>query len=290
MSIMVAVMGANGVYARHLIPRLLAEGYRVRAIVRRPEVATLARAAGAKIAVADMFDQPALTAALSGCSVAINLATSLPGPSGRGDYAANDRLRAEGTAYWIAACRAAGVERLVQQSIGMVNSSGSDEWSDEDAPYGVFDESLSSRAIAASLAMEELTECSDLDWLILRGGLFYGPGTGFDESWHAMAAAEKLRLPGDGNDFVSLVHIADMAAATILALKNWPSKQKLIVCDNEPARWHDVFGFVCAIAGQAAPPAGGRLGFPSFRLRNARFRELTGWAPLYASYREGLVR
>ena len=43
----VAVLGANGVYARHLIPRLAAAGYRVRALVRRPEAASVATACGA---------------------------------------------------------------------------------------------------------------------------------------------------------------------------------------------------------------------------------------------------
>ena len=45
----IAVLGANGVYARHLIPRLIAEGFDVRAVVRRPEAANAARAAGARV-------------------------------------------------------------------------------------------------------------------------------------------------------------------------------------------------------------------------------------------------
>ena len=34
---------------------------------------------------------------------------------------------------------------------------------------------------------------SGLDWIILRGGLFYGPGTDFDDDWFARARARKLR-------------------------------------------------------------------------------------------------
>ncbi len=30
----IAILGANGVYARHLIPRLAAEGFDIRAVVR----------------------------------------------------------------------------------------------------------------------------------------------------------------------------------------------------------------------------------------------------------------
>ena len=57
MNATVAVLGATGVYARHLVPRLAIEGYKVRALVRRSEAAGLARSYGADIRVADVFDE-----------------------------------------------------------------------------------------------------------------------------------------------------------------------------------------------------------------------------------------
>lgn len=286
----IAILGGSGVYARHLIPRLTAAGHVVRAVVRRPEAAGVARGCGAEIRVADIFDAASMAAAFAGATTVLNLATSLPGPSGRGDFAANDRLRVEGAPNIAAACRAAGVSRLLQQSISFVNASGSAAWSNEDDIYQPSTESIAGRAIVAALAMEETIKASGLDWAILRGGLFYGPGTGFDERWFAGAASGKLRLPGDGSDFVSLIHIADMAAATVAAVARWPSRQVLIVCDNEPAPWRDVFGFIAASLGQPAPETGGAAGFPSFRLSNARAVAALGWQPFYASYREGLAR
>lgn len=286
----IAVLGATGVYARHLLPRLISAGHRVRALVRRPEAAGIARACGADIRVADIFHDASLIAALDGCEIGINLATSLPGPSGRGDYETNDRVRSAGAVNWVNACKAAGVDRVIQQSIGMVNSAGSDAWSDEDTIYRSSGDSIASRAIAASLSMEQTITASGLDWIVLRGGLFYGPGTGFDDDWHSRAAAGKLRLPDEGDDFVSLVHIADMAAATVAAVSRWPSRRALIVCDSEPARWRDVFRFIADAAGQAELKTGGQAGFPSFRLKNQRAREALDWGPFYASYRSGLVR
>ena len=290
MPLTVGVLGANGVYARHLIPRLAARGYRVRAIVRRPEAAGVARACGAEIRVADIFDGASLTAALAGADVGVNLATSLPGPSGRGDFAANDHLRRDGTPIWVEACRSARVPRILQQSIAMVNASGGDAWSDEDTVYAANEATLASRAIAAARAMEETVQGSQLDWLILRGGLFYGPGTGFDDEWFARAQAGKLRLPGDGEDFVSLVHIADMADATVAALERWPSRRALIAADDRPIRWREVFSYVADVCGAEDPEPGGIAGFPSFRVRNARARAALAWAPRYADYRAGLVR
>lgn len=285
----IAVLGANGVFARHLLPRLAARGHRVIAVVRRPEAAGAARACGAEVRAADIFDTTAMAAAFAGARVAINLATSLPGPSGRGDFAANDILRTKGVHSFLDACAAAGVERVLQQSIGFLGETRG-AWADEDFAFDLGDDTVAGRAGAAAAQMEQTIRESASDWIILRGGLFYGPGTGFDDGWYARAAAGKLRLPGDGSDYVSLVHIADMAEATALAADVWPSRRTLIVCDDAPSTWRDVLAYVAACAGQEAPQPGGARGFPSFRLKNARAKAALGWAPFHATYRTGLAR
>lgn len=286
----IAVLGANGVYGRHLVPRLIRRGHRVRALVRRPDAAGVASACGAEIRTADIFDEQSLRSGLLDCDVAINLATSLPGPSGRGDFAANDHLRRNGTPIWAAACRDARVPRMIQQSIAMVSAAGGDTWSDEDTVATDFGNEIAAGAATAALAMEESARASGVECVVLRGGLFYGPGTGFDDEWFSRAKAGKLRLPGDGDQFVSLVHIADMADATVAAIERWPRAATFIVSDDEPARWRDVFQFVARSVGGADPNPGGLLRFPSFRVRNARAREKLGWAPRYANFRIGLVR
>ncbi|HET9448910.1 MAG TPA: NAD(P)-dependent oxidoreductase [Steroidobacteraceae bacterium] len=289
MSTRIAVLGATGVYGRHLLPRLIAAGYEVRALARRPEAVAQAAACGAEVAAADIFDAASLRAGLAGCDVAINLATSLPAPGEQGDYAKNDQLRREGTPIFVRACREVGVPRILQQSIAMTHAGGGDEWADE-ATFQAPGEGIAGEAIAAVRAMEAAVVKSDLDWIILRGALFYGPGTGFDDDWFARARAGKLRLPAEGHDYVSLVHIADMAAATVAAIRRWPARRALIVADDCPARWRDVLTYVCALAGAEPPQPGGRAMMPSFRVKNARARELLAWEPAYRDYRQGLVR
>jgi len=289
MNARVAVLGATGVYGRHLLPRLAAAGYQLRALARKPEAAGFVAACGAEVAPADIFDEASLRAGLAGCDIAINLATSLPAPGEQGDYAKNDQLRREGTPIFVRACREAGVSRLLQQSIALTHAGGGDAWADEETFHPV-GEGIAWAAIAAVRAMEAAVVESDLDWLILRGGLFYGPGTGFDDDWFARARAGKLRLPAEGDDYVSLVHIADMADATVAAIRRWPSRQPLIVSDDSPARWRDVLTYVCAAAGSNPPDPGGRAAMPSFRVKNTRARALLAWAPVYRDYRAGLVR
>jgi len=285
----IAVLGASGVYGRHLVPRLIRAGNRVRALVRKPSTAGVAVACGGEVAAADLFDESSLRAGLARCDIAINLVTALPTPRRAGDYAANDRLRREGTPIWVRACREAGVGRIVQQSIAMVHAGGGDAWADETTclPVGL---ETAAAAIAAARAMEAVIEQADLDWLILRGSLFYGPGTDYDEDWFARARIGRLRLPGAGDDYVSLIHIADMASATTAALRKWLSRHALIVADDEPARWRDLFSYICAVVGAAAPEPGGRALLPSFRVSNQRARALLDWTPLYPDYRAGLVR
>ncbi|QWP78371.1 NAD(P)-dependent oxidoreductase [Lysobacter sp. K5869] len=290
MSLRIAVLGATGVYGRHLLPRLAAAGHRVRALVRDPANAAAAAACGAELAQADAFDPAALRAGLAGCELAINLATSLPRPDAPGDYAANDRLRRDGTPIWLRACAEAGVGRVLQQSIAMIHAGGGEAWADEDTEHPVVDAGIAADAIAAARDMEAAVRACGSDWAILRGGLFYGPGTGFDDDWFARARAGRLRLPGEGEDYVSLLHVADMAAATVAAIERWPSRRALIVADDRPVRWRDLLGHVCALAGAAPPAPGGRSLMPSFRVGNRRAREALAWAPAYPDYRAGLAR
>jgi nucleoside-diphosphate-sugar epimerase len=287
----VAVLGATGVYGRHLLPRLVEAGYCVRALVRSPAAATASAACGAEIHAADILDGASLRTALAGCDLAINLATSLPSPAkAGGDFDLNDRLRREGVPIFLEACAGAGVARVIQQSIAMIHGGGGDAWADEDTRHPVPQDTTAGRAVMAARDMEAAVAATGLDWLILRGALFYGPGTGFDDDWLARARAGNLRLPGSGDAYVTLVHIADMADATVAALSRWPSRQRLIVADDAPARWRDLFGYIAASVGGPPPLPGGPPRFSSFRLSNRRAREALAWSPRYPSYRVGLAR
>lgn len=274
MSRTIAVLGATGVYGRHLLPRLQARGHRVRALVRRPSPDLPdARAA-------DIFDGESLRRAIDGCDVVINLATSVPRPDQKPDYAMNDRIRQEGTATLIAACRAVGTRRLIQQGIAMVHAGGGEALLDEStAPR-------SGPATRSAIDMEAMLRDSGLSHLILRGGLFYGPGTGREAQWLAAARDGSLTVPGDGSDFVSLIHVADMAEATALALD---AQGTLLVVDDHPVRWRDLFAHVAKLAGASAPKTGAPVRLPSFRCANAAARAALGWRPFYADYRSGLA-
>jgi uncharacterized protein YbjT (DUF2867 family) len=98
------VTGATGYVGNRLLLRLAAEGRRVRALARRPELLP-----GLDAVRADLLTGDGLEEALEGCSTAYYLVHSME-PATNGDFAGRDRRMAE--TFGEAAARA-GVERIV---------------------------------------------------------------------------------------------------------------------------------------------------------------------------------
>ena len=78
-----------------------------------------------------------LSAAFAGHDAVANLATAIPPMSkfmSARAWAANQRVRTEGSAAVVDAALSAGVGRLVQESVCMLYADGGAAWIDEDAP------------------------------------------------------------------------------------------------------------------------------------------------------------
>jgi nucleoside-diphosphate-sugar epimerase len=278
----IAVIGATGVLGRHLVPRLIERGHAVCATARKESDLDRLKRLGAEAVPADIFDPVSLRAAVVNCEAAIHAATSIPTAAGKGDWEINDRIRREGTANLLAACRAERVRRYVQQSVAMLNIVSDARPQTEEDPIGVYER------IRSALEMEQLVSNAPLDWCIVRGGAFYGPGTGRAEAWRSQARGGVLTLPGEGNGFISLIHVADMASAMALVVERGQPKQVYLAADDQPATYRDLLSYVAAMEGAGPPAAGGPVVLPSFRVSNAKLKAL-GWTPAYPSFRSGLA-
>ena len=93
-----------------------------------------------------------------------------------------------------------------------------------------------------------------------------------------LRAGEEV-VPGDGRNFVSPVHVADMAAACAAAIARAPGGAICNVVD-EPLRQGDYLDGLAALVGAPLPPRNpSRPSPPSLRCSNARARDLLGWSP-----------
>lgn len=280
----IAVIGASGVLARNVVPRLVALGHTVNGLVNRPESAARAQALGARPFVGDIFDPDTLASALAGCEAVLNLATSVPRPgTANPDYSRNTRMRREGAAILVQACRRAGARHLIQQSIALYMVSQGDAFVDESVPLPAIPKN------EPVIAMEAAVRESGLDFCILRGGGFYGPDTGYDAEWRRLAREGRLTCDGDGGNWVSLIHVADMGAAAVAALTRRAWGETLAIVDDAPVTQRTLFEHVAMIEGAAKPRSRAEPGPPSFRVSNAKARQVLGWAPFYPDFRVGLA-
>jgi len=196
--------GASGAIGRRLAPLLIADGWRVIGSTRSPDKAQLLREMGVEPVVVDVFDADRLRGVMAdvGPEIVIHQLTDLPhalDPSKMADaLVRNARLRDEGTRNLVAAAVHAGARRLIAQSIAFIYADGPLPHREEDRLLAETDPVYgeTSRAVAS---LERQVLGAPLHGIVLRYGLFYGPGTGFDApigpaSVHVDAAAKATEL------------------------------------------------------------------------------------------------
>ena len=279
----IAVAGATGVLGRALVPLLLAAGYEVRALTPSPAKPADLAAAGAEVLECDLL-APSSVARLpdlvAGCTAVAHIATAIPqNPRAPGAWDVTTRLRTEGTRRLLDAALTAGVRRYIQQSIVMAYPDGGDRVLDEATPL---DTSPARAAVCGPvIAMEGMIRevpPAQLAWCILRGGVFVGPGT-FQEGIIAGLRAGTEVVPCDGHNFVSLVHVADMAAAVLAAIRHAPGGSTFNI-NADPLRQGAYLDELAVRSGAPPPPRDlARPCPPSFRCSNAAARTMLHWAP-----------
>jgi UDP-glucose 4-epimerase len=183
----ILLAGGTGVLGVRLVPLLVAAGHEVVGTTRSAAKADVLAELGATPVTCDVYDRERLVeiAIATAPELVMHQLTDLPDDRddlGPDVFAANARIRIEGTDNLVAAARAAGVSRFLAQSIAWVASNpGSVEYLE--------------RAVL------------DVGGVVLRYGQFHGPGT-----WAATAAD----IPDDGPK-VGVDHAAEETVAHLTA-------------------------------------------------------------------------
>jgi nucleoside-diphosphate-sugar epimerase len=287
----VFVTGATGVLGHSTISALLADGHHVTGLARNDEKAAELEAAGAAASEVHLFDPDAMAAALEGFEAVCNLATHMPiGLSGmrRGAWKLNDRLRTEGSRIVVAAAKAAGVRRLVQESVSLLYADGGDAWITEASPLSVTG-AVEPSAVAESNAAQ--FESPSHAPVILRFGQFLGNDA--MTRWRlGQARAGRAIGLGDPQGWAHVVHPDDAGRAVAAALT---APAGVYNVGAEPVRRDDmtrVFGelvghpeigfmpkLVVKVAGERLEPL-----TRSQRVSSDHFHEATGWKPLHHAF------
>jgi nucleoside-diphosphate-sugar epimerase len=293
----VFVAGASGAIGRRLVPMLVDSGHQVTGMTRRPDRAEALRAMGAQAEVADAYDADAVRAALAraGPEVVLNELTDIPPALDADRYeeqmAGNDRIRLEVGPALARAALEAGARRLVVQSIAFAYRPDGAIVKTEDDP--LFDDAPPprGRSVAALRALEgSALDTPGLEGVVLRYGLFYGPGTAFAANGSIAAKVLRRAYPivGCGEAVTSFIHVDDAAAATLAAVERAPAGVYNVV-DDEPAPVREWLPVYARALGAELPRRVPSLapGTASRGASNAKIKRVLRWSPRYPSWRQG---
>lgn len=196
--------GASGAIGRQLAPLLIADGWQVLGTTRSAEKATQLRDMGVEPVVVDVFDATTLRSVMTEFNpeIVIHQLTDLPHALEASQMTAalvrNARLRDEGTRNLVEAAVLAGAKRLIAQSISFIYADGPLPHG-EAAPFLPETHPVYGETVAGVASLERQVLNAAPDGIVLRYGLIYGPGTGFDApiapgSVHVIAAAKAAQL------------------------------------------------------------------------------------------------
>jgi nucleoside-diphosphate-sugar epimerase len=305
----VFVAGATGAIGRQLVPLLVEQGHEVVAMTRSPENAGALRAMGAEPVAADVLDREAVAEAVvrAKSEAVLHQATALRGVFNLKHFSRTfeqtNRLRTLGTDNLMAAARAAGARRFVAQGFaGWPYASDGQALRTEEDPFEPSPPGEMRSTVDALRHLEAaVLGAQDLEGIVLRYGGFYGPGTSLGDGGTMVEAVRKRQLPivGDGAGESSLIHIADAAAATVVALERGAPDVYNVV-DDDPAPASEWIPELAKAVG-AKPPrrvpvwlakpligeAGVWLMTKAPGASNAKAKAELGWTPRYPSWRIG---
>jgi nucleoside-diphosphate-sugar epimerase len=300
----VFVTGATGAVGRHLVPMLIAAGHQVTATTRTPGKVARLRQAGADGVVVDGMDRAAVTAAVRAAApeVIVHEMTALADMRSLRNpdrvFAATNGLRIQGTDNLLAAAAAAGTRRMVAQSYtGWPNERSGGPVKTERDPLDSAVPASAAQTLAAIKHVEEAVPRAVPDGVVLRYGSFYGPGA--SQVMLDILRRRQLPLIGGGTGIWSFCEVTDAAAATVTAVaRGAPGVYNVV--DDDPAPVAEWLPYLARVAG-AKPPlrvpawlgrvlAGELVVAQMTTVRgssNEKARKELGWAPRYASWREG---
>ena len=300
----ILLAGATGAIGTPLVPRLVAAGHEVVGLTRRPERARALDDAGARGVVCDVIDRAATLALADEVApdVVVDQTTALPQRYDPRDmwsfYEGMVELRLRGTPNLVEAAQRTDA-RMVFQSIAFMYAPGGNGRlrTEDDPPYGREAPFPWNLALPAIVALEG--RVVDVGGLVLRYGMFYGPGTHFDDGQVAHDV-KRRRLPvvGKGTGRWSFVHVEDAAAATVLAVERGITGI-LNVVDDEPVPMREWLPMYARSIDAPRPlrvpvwpvrkfaPLAAHWGTTMPGASNERARSELGWRPERPTVRDG---
>lgn len=211
----IAITGANGFVGRHVVETVRAAGHDALPLVRQLKT-------GSDVAVqtvGDIGPETVWAQILEGCDAVIHMAAAVheSGPENAEQAARMQRVNVDATARLAHEAARCGVRRVVlASSIKVMGETSPHPFveSDPPRPFGAY--ATSKRK--AELALWQATSTTNLQGVVLRPPLVYGPGVG--ANFRALMALCDTPWPlplAEANAPRSLIYVGNLADALLVA-------------------------------------------------------------------------
>jgi nucleoside-diphosphate-sugar epimerase len=283
--------GVGGYVGSRLAARLLAEGHRVRGLVRDAETDTVQRLASRGMVVwnGDVTCPESLIGVADGVDYVYNLTSC--------SVLSNGMLHktfVDGNQHLIAACsRARTVRAFVFTSNVAPYGDAGDQLVSEDTPPAPTC-ALGRVMAAAEQMIMQLVRRHNFPAMVLRLGTIYGPGRDLADALHN----HTLTVFGEGNNYVSRIHIDDLLTVLARVVHDGQPGAIYNVADDTPMRLRTLYTAIqqrtggpppqhCALDRALAAGINDSIvaqASASVRLSNARLKHDLGIELRYPSY------
>jgi nucleoside-diphosphate-sugar epimerase len=246
------VTGGSGFIGGALIERLRSEGWDVRALARSERAAEAVSERGAQAAAGDLEDVSAMRAGAEGCELCFHAAAKL---GDWGDPEEFERLNVRGTENVIAACREAGVRRLVHVGTEAALMAGQPLVNvDEAAPLRPDSPALYSSSKAKAEQRVRAANGDGLETVVVRPRFVWGRGdTTLLPALTDMVRSGRFRWIGGGGHLTATTHVENTVEGLWLGATRAPAGGVYFVTDGEPVVFREFVSRMLGTQGVTVP-------------------------------------
>ena len=226
---MIFVTGGTGFVGNHLVPRLVETGDKVRCLVRDKAQAETLQAYGVELVAGDVTSLQTLEWAMRDVETVIHLVAVIR----EGKGITFTEVNVQGTRNVVQAALGSGVKRFIHMSALGVNS---------DPKY---------RYTYSKWQGEEAVRSSNLDFIIFRPSVIFGPGSGF-----TVQLIRSLNMfpfvapvPGSGRACFQPIWAGDVADCIVQALKDGKTGQTCEIGGPEHLTYEQMLDTVIDVLG-----------------------------------------
>ena len=246
----VLVTGAGGFVGRSTVTRLLSDGMRVRALIRR---GTTFRDSTPQCEYVrgDVTDPASIRSAMSGCDIVFHCAW------GGHSLKEGRQVNVQGTRYVVEAAADAGVQRVVHLSTMAVHGRRLPPTLTETCPFDLNGDAYGVSKGEGEQAAFALGDQYGVEIVALRPTLVYGPGAPlWVLNYFQRVKCEQVALIDGGTGLANLIFVDDLVDAMCAAAERpGVAGDAFLVSHPEPVTWRDYLGAFARMCGKPAPPS-----------------------------------